>query len=155
MTAAFCWSHARRGFFELADIARNTRRGRTATVISPIALEAVKRIDALFAIERDLNGLPAADRLDGRRRESDLLVTDLEAWLRDQRTRLSRASAVTEPIDYVLRRRPAFARFLDDGRIFFSNNAAKRALRGFALGTAHGCSLGQSAVPSGPPSWRR
>src|ERR1700691_3157779 len=60
---ALCWSHARRKFFELADIAANARRGRTATPISPIALEAVRRIDALFDIEREINGLSAAGRL--------------------------------------------------------------------------------------------
>ena len=131
---AFCWGHARRGFFELADIARSARRRKNAAVISPIALEAVRRIDALFAIERGLNGLSAAERLDGRRQESAPLVADLEAWLRDHRSRLSRSSAVAEPIDYMLRRWPAFTRFLDDGRICLSNNAAERALRGFALG---------------------
>ena len=81
-----------------------------------------------------INGLSAAERLDVRRLESAPLVADLEAWLRDQRSPLSRSSAVAEPIDYMLRRWPAFARFLDDGRICFSNNAAERALRGFALG---------------------
>ena len=131
---AFCWAHARRKFFELADIAANVRRGKTAAVISPIALEAVRRIDALFAIERGINGLSAAKRLDARKRESAPLVADLEAWLRDQRSRLSRSSSVAEPIDYMLRRWPAFARFLDDGRVCLSNNAAERALRGFALG---------------------
>ena len=134
VTPAFCWGHARRGFFELADIARNARRGKNAAVISPIALEAVRRIDALFAIERGLSGLSAPERLEGRRRESAPLVGDLETWLRDQRSRLSRSSAVAEPIDYMLRRWPAFIRFLDDGRICLSNNAAERALRGFALG---------------------
>jgi hypothetical protein len=134
VTPAFCWAHARRKFFELADIATNTRRGRTAAVISPIALEAVRRIDALFAVERGINGLSAAERLDARKRDSALLVTELEAWLRDQRSRLSRSSSVAEPIDYMLRRWPAFARFLDDGRICLTNNAAERALRGFALG---------------------
>jgi len=58
----------------------------------------------------------------------------LESWLRDQRSRLSRSAAVAAPIDYMLRRWPSFARFLDDGRICLSNNAAERALRGFALG---------------------
>jgi transposase len=52
ITAALCWAHARRQFFELADIAANARRGNKAAAISPIALEAVKRIDALFDIER-------------------------------------------------------------------------------------------------------
>ena len=59
ITPAFCWAHSRRQFFELADIANNARRGRNATAISPIALEAVKRIDALFDIEREINGLTA------------------------------------------------------------------------------------------------
>ena len=131
---AFCWSHARRKFFELADIAGNARRGKNAAVISPIALEAVRRIDALFAIERGINGLSAVERLDARQRESAPLVAELEAWLRNQRSRLSRSSSVAEPIDYMLRRWPAFARFLDDGRICLTNNAAERALRGFALG---------------------
>jgi alkanesulfonate monooxygenase SsuD/methylene tetrahydromethanopterin reductase-like flavin-dependent oxidoreductase (luciferase family) len=61
-------------------------------------------------------------------------VTALEIWLREQRSRLSRSAAVAEPIDYLLRRWPSFIRFLDDGRICVSNNAAERALRGFALG---------------------
>ena len=63
ITPALCWAHARRQFFELADIAKNARRGRSATAISPIALEAVKRIDALFDIERTINGLSADERL--------------------------------------------------------------------------------------------
>src|SRR5580658_748243 len=58
---ALCWSHAGRKFFELADIAANARRSKTATPISPIAFEAVRRIDGLFDIEREINGLSAAD----------------------------------------------------------------------------------------------
>ena len=129
-----CWAYARRQFFELADIATNPRRGKNAVVISPIALEAVRRIDALFEIERLINGRSAAERLELSREQSAPLVADLEVWLRDQRSRLSRSAAVAEPIDYMLRRWPSFARFLDDGRICLSNNAAERALRGFALG---------------------
>ena len=60
---AFCWSHARRKFFELADIAANARRGRKAPPISPLALEAVTRIDAVFDLERAACGLPADRRL--------------------------------------------------------------------------------------------
>lgn len=134
VTPAFCWSHARRKFFELADLARFARRGKNAAVISPIALEAVRRIDTLFAIERGITGLPAAERLATRRRESAPIVAGLEAWLRDHRSRLSRSAAVAEPIDYLLRRWPAFTLFLDDGRVCLSNNAAERALRSFALG---------------------
>jgi transposase len=134
VTSALCWAHARRQFFELADIAANARRGKKAPAISPIALEAVKRIDALFDIERETNGLSAEERLRVRRERSAPLVAALEAWLREQRSRLSRSSSVIEPIDYMLRRWDRFVRFIDDGRICLTNNAAERALRGFALG---------------------
>src|SRR5215475_6145537 len=134
ITAALCWAHARRQFFELADIAANARRGKNAVAISPIALEAVKRIDALFDIERTIKGQSADERLRVRREHSAPLLAALEAWLREQRSRLSRSSAVAEPIDYMLRRWDRFVRFLDDGRICLTNNAAERALRGFALG---------------------
>ena len=134
ITSALCWAHARRQFFELADIAANTRRGKNAAAISPIALEGVRRIDALFDIERGINGLAADERLRIRKEQSAPLLTTLEAWLREQRSRLSRSASVAEPIDYMLKRWDRFARFIGDGRICLSNNAAERALRGFALG---------------------
>jgi transposase len=134
ITSALCWAHARRQFFELADIAVNARRGRNATVISPIALEAVRRIDGLFDIERSINGQSAEQRLRIRKEQSASLLASLEAWLREQRSRLSNASSVAKPMDYMLRRWDRFTRFIDDGRICLTNNAAERALRGFALG---------------------
>jgi transposase len=134
LTPALCWSHARRQFFELADIAANARRGKKAPAISPVALEAVKRIDALFDIERAISGLSAEERLRIRQEQSRPLVEALEAWLREERSRLSRSASVAKPIDYLLRRWDRFTPFLDDGRICLTNNAAERALRGFALG---------------------
>jgi transposase len=134
ITSALCWSHARRQFFELADIAANARRGKKAMAISPVALEAVKRIDALFEIERAINGLSAEERLRVRQEQSRPLVDALETWLREERSRLSRAASVAKPIDYLLRRWGRFTPFLADGRICLTNNAAERALRGFALG---------------------
>jgi transposase len=131
---ALCWSHARRKFFELADIAANARRGKNAPPISPIALEAVKRIDALFDIEREINGLSPAQRLATRWERSAPLAAALEEWMRTERARLSRHAAVAKAIDYMLTRWPAFTCFLDDGRICLTNNAAERALRGLALG---------------------
>jgi len=70
ITSALCWAHARRQFFELADIAVNARRGRNATVISPIALEAVRRLDALFEIDRAINGSSADERRAVRQEQS-------------------------------------------------------------------------------------
>ncbi len=134
VTPALCWAHARRQFFELADVAASSRAGKNAAAISPIALEAVKRIDALFEIERGINGQSAEERLRVHKEQSAPLLTALQAWLREQRARLSNSSSVAKPIDYMLRRWDRFARFIDDGRICLTNNAAERALRGFALG---------------------
>ncbi|WP_338283372.1 IS66 family transposase [Sinorhizobium sp. KGO-5] len=134
LTQALCWAHARRKFFVLADIATNAKRGKNAAAISPVALEAVKRIDALFDIERDINGLAPSERLQRRQKDSRPLVDELQTWLRSERTKLSRSSPVTEPIDYMLKRWDGFTAFLGDGRVCLTNNAAERALRGFALG---------------------
>ena len=79
---ALFWAHGRRKFYELADIAANKRRGKRAPPISPLALEAVKRIDALFDIEREINGKPAERRLAVRREKSAPLVAELEDWMR-------------------------------------------------------------------------
>jgi transposase len=61
------------------------------------------------------------------------LVADLESWMREQRAKLSRSNDVAKAMEYMLKRWPAFTRFLDDGRICVSNNAAERALRGIAM----------------------
>jgi transposase len=137
VTECLCWSHSRRKLFELADIeaaARRKSKGKTPLVISPLALEAVRKIDAIFAIERDLNGLPAEQRLAMRQQISRPLVEDLETWMREQRARLSHHNPVAKAMDYMLTRWKAFIRFLDDGRICLTNNAAERSLRGIALG---------------------
>ena len=99
-----------------------------------MALEAVQRIDALFDVERGINGLPIEHRLAVRQERSVPLVTAFEAWMREERCKLSRHSEVAVAIDYMLKRWTSFTRFLEDGRICLTNNAAERALRGLALG---------------------
>ena len=120
---AMCWAHARRKFFDLARINK-----------APIAIEAVERIDALFAIEREINGKSPQERQRVRNEHSRPLVTELETWLREQRAKLSSKNEIAKAIHYSLKRWPALTRFLDDGRLCMSNNAAERALRGIAVG---------------------
>src|SRR5205085_5739508 len=103
-------------------------------VISPLAFEAVKKIDAIFAAEREINGRSCEERLAFRREHIAPRVKNLEGWMRAERVKLSRHAEAAKAIDYMLKRWPAFTRFLDDGRICLSNNAAERALRGIALG---------------------
>jgi transposase len=134
---AACWAHARRPFFALADIEASARRkaeGKAPAPVSPLALEAVRRIDRLFEIERTINGRTAQERQVARQGLSAPLVTELEARMREERPKLSRGSDVAKAMDYMLKRWPAFTRFLDDGRVCLSNNAAERGLRGIALG---------------------
>ena len=134
ITPAFCFAHARRGFFELADIEKKARDGEKGKPVSPIALEAVLRLDALFEIERAINGRSADKRRAVRQEKSKPLFDDMHAWLLRERETLSRSAEVLKPINYMLKRWTNFGRFLDDGRICLSNNAAERSLRGVALG---------------------
>ncbi|MFZ1893386.1 MAG: IS66 family transposase [Rhodoplanes sp.] len=120
---AACWAHARRNFFDLARLKK-----------APIAIEAVKRIDALFDIERAINGLSVDERRRVRNEQSRALLAELQTWLRGQRARLSSKSETAKAIDYALKRWTALTRFLDDGRLCMSNNAAERALRCVAVG---------------------
>jgi transposase len=132
ITEAACWAHARRKFFVLADVTTNAH-GKFA-VIAPMAFEAVKRIDAIFDVEREINGRPPLERLAERALRVAPLVVDLEIWMRTERAKLSRHSEVAKAMDYMIKRWEAFARFLSDGRICLTNNAAERQLRGIALG---------------------
>ena len=134
---AACWVHARRPFFAMADIEENARRkasGKKEIALSPIAIEIVRRIDALFAIERLINGASADHRKAIRQAQSAPLVADLEAYMREKRAQLARGHDLAKAMNYMFKRWGSFTRFLDDGRVCLSNNAAERALRGIALG---------------------
>ena len=134
---AGCFAHARRKFFELADVegaARRKSQGKHAGLVYPIALEAVQKLDDLFDIERTINGKTAAERLAARQEHSAPLMAELHSWLSAQLAKLSRGHDIAKAINYMLRRWEAFTRFLDDGRVCLTNNAAERALRCIPLG---------------------
>jgi transposase len=131
---AACWSHGRRNFFDLAKLNK-----------APIAIEAVRRIDELFEIERTINGKTPEQRVAMRQEQSKPLVLALEAWLREQRDRLSSKSETAKAINYCLTRWSSFTRFLDDGRICLSNNAAERAVRCVAVGRKNWTFVGSDA----------
>ncbi|HJV92520.1 MAG TPA: IS66 family transposase [Azonexus sp.] len=136
ITEAACWAHARRKFFVLADLAKaaTARTQKTLVAFSPLAGEAVRRIDSIFDLERLLNGLPEDQRLALRKQHVAPEVEALEDWMRAERAQLSRHTDVAKAMDYMLKRWPAFTRFLADGKICLTNNAAERALRCIAIG---------------------
>jgi transposase len=134
---AACWSHGRRPFFAMADIEENARRkaaGKKEIPLSPIAIEVVRRIDALFEIERSINGKSAEGRLQVRQTLSRPLVEDLQVYMREQLAKLSRGHDLAKAFNYILKRWASFTLFLEDGRVCLSNSAAERGLRGIALG---------------------
>ena len=134
---AACWAHARRPFFAMANIEINTRRkaaGKKDIPLSPIAIEVVRQMDALFAIEREINGKTPEERLAVRQSSSRPLVDALESYMREQLTKLSRNHDLAKAVQYMLKRWRAFTLFLNDGRVCLTNNAAERGLRGIALG---------------------
>jgi transposase len=131
---AACWAHSRRKFYELAQLKK-----------APIAIEAVARIDALFAIERDIAGLSAEERQAVRAERSRPLVDDLAIWLHAKRAGLSGKSDSAKAMNYLLKRWPAFNLFLADGRVDLSDNTAERALRGIAIGRRNWTFAGSDA----------
>jgi transposase len=133
----------------LADVIAKAR-GRLPGVAS-LALEAVKRIDAIFDIEREINGLSADERLIIRRSRVVPLVAGLGDWLRSERAKLSRHVEAAKAMDYILKRWASFTRFLDDGRICLTNNAAEREFAASRSTAGRGCSLVLMREAAGPP----
>jgi len=131
---AACWAHARRKFF---DVFESTK--------SPIAEEALRRIGELYAIEAEINGQAAALRLEARQDHATPILTNLRAWLEEQRRRLSSKTALAKAIQYTLTRWEALARYANDGRLAIDNNSAERSLRGIAVTRKNFLFLGSEA----------
>lgn len=120
---AACWAHARRKFYDIY-VATN----------SPIAAEAIRRIGALYAIEREIRGKSPAERAVVRQERSGLLLEQLHAWLSATLRSVSAKSQLAGAIHYALVRWRALTRYRDDGRIEIDNNSAERAIRPIVLG---------------------
>jgi transposase len=120
---ASCWAHARRGFYDLYVVDR-----------SPIATEALQRIGALYAIERDIRGRLPAERVRVRQERSAPLLDALHTWLAATLQMVSTKSELAGAIKYALVRWNALTRYRDDGRIEIDNNTAERAIRPIVLG---------------------
>ncbi|MBO0757918.1 MAG: IS66 family transposase, partial [Bradyrhizobiaceae bacterium] len=112
---AFCWSHARRQFYELQ-----------VNTPAPIATEALARIAALYAVEADIRGRSADERKQARQQRSKPLVDSLRVWLEAKLAVVSGKSKIAEAIRYALSRWEGLARFLDDGCIEIDSNVVER-----------------------------
>ena len=123
LTEVACWAHARRKIYDVH-----------AETGSPAAREALERIARLFAVEADIRGRSPADRRDARRRRSAPILTELKTFLDATLAAISGKSSLAGAIRYATSRWAALTRFVDDGRLEMTNNAAERAIRPLALG---------------------
>jgi transposase len=120
---ASCWAHARRKFYDLYVASR-----------SPIAAEAIQRIGALYAIEREIRGKMPAERAAVRQERAGALLEQLHAWLSTTLRTVSAKSQLAAAIHYALVRWTELTRYRDDGRIEIDNNSAERSIRPIVLG---------------------
>jgi len=118
-----CLAHMRRKFYDLMEAHH-----------SPTATEAVERIAALYAIEKEIRGRSPDERRQVRNARARPLLESMRTWMESSLSKLSRKSDTTAAIHYALARWDAFVRYCDDGRIEIDNSAAERALRAIALG---------------------
>ena len=119
---ALCWAHVRRRFYELA-----------AADAAPIANEALERIKALFAIEKDLRGRSPDQRCSVRQEKSRPIVDALEPWLRGKLATISQKTKLAEAIRDALSRWKGLTLFIDDGRVEIDNNVVERSIRPIAM----------------------
>jgi len=117
-----CMAHARRKFFDVFEATK-----------SPIAEEALRRIQDLYAIEADINGRHVDQRQTARQARSKPLLDAFHAWAMAQRRRLSGKAPLGKAFQYSLSRWDALSRYVDDGRLSIDNNLAERLLRGIAV----------------------
>ena len=120
---AACWAHVRRKFYDL-HVAHK----------SQVAAEAIERIAALYAVEKEIRGYPADQRREVRDERARPLLDSLKQWLEETLGKLSRKSDTAMAARYALSRWDALVRYVNDGRIEIDNNAAERSLRTVALG---------------------
>ena len=100
---------------------------------APIASEALQRIAALYAIEKDIRGRSADERQIVRQQRSRPLIDVLEPWLRAKLAMISQKGKLAEAIRYALSRWEGLTRFLDDGRVELDNNTVERSIRPITL----------------------
>lgn len=134
VSLAFCWSHVRRRFFELA-----------ATGPAPIASEALRRIAELYKVEDGIRGKTHEERCAVRQAKSRPIVDNLAPWLTEQLALISQKTKLAEAIRYTLSRWDGLTRFIDDGRVEIDSNTVERSIRPIALNRKNALFAGSDA----------
>src|ERR1700722_2887209 len=136
---AFCLAHARRKFVEVYK-----------TTQSPFAREVIERLQAVYAIEVEIRGSSAEQRLAARRTRSAPLMAALKARLTEMVGQLFSQSKLTEAINYALNHWDGLTLFLRDGRVEVDSNTVERSMRPIAMGRRNSLFSGSEG---GAESW--
>ena len=138
---AHCWAHARRKLKEVFD-----RDG------SEIAAEGLRRIAQIYAVEAEIRGTNAGQRLSARQARSVPLVEDFGAWLQEQRLRVSAKSRLGEKLGYIHNHWSGLQTFLEDGRVEIDSNSVENLIRPVALNRKNALFAGHD---EGGKAWGR
>ena len=128
-----CWSHVRRKIYDVHH-----------ATASPIALEALERIAALFAIESSIRGRAPEQRAAIRKEHAQPRLEQLKVFLDTSLRQVSGKSALAKAIRYALSRWKALSRYITNGQLEMSRVDDRRG--GFSLPV--GCRRRFRASPS-------
>ncbi|EPB8574981.1 IS66 family transposase [Escherichia coli] len=123
VTEAACMAHARRKIHDVH-----------ARAPTDITTEALQRIGELYAIEAEIRGSPAEERLAVRKARTVPLMQSLYEWLQGQMSTLSRHSDTAKAFTYLLKQWDALNEYCRNGWVEIDNNLCENALRVVALG---------------------
>jgi transposase len=136
---AFCLAHARRKF---VDVYKTTK--------SPFALEVIEHLQAVYAIEAEIRGSGAEQRLAARSTRAAPLMEALKARLTATVGQLFSQSTLAEAINYALNHWDGLTLFLRDGRVEVDTNTVERSMRPIAMGRRNSLFSGSEG---GAESW--
>ena len=135
------WVHARRKLCEIHDSHR-----------SEVAAQGLRRIAAMYAIEKQIRGEPAEVRLAVRQARTAPRVKEFGAWLKRQRARGSPKSRLGEKLAYIGNHWEGLQVFLTDGRVEMDSNVVENTIRPLALNRKNALFAGHD---EGAAAWAR
>jgi hypothetical protein len=124
-----CFAHARRRFFEALKALPNAQRKQASA-----AHEAVRRIDALYLIERQIKDLDDEGRTRIRRDEAVPQLASLHEWANRMQHETMPSGKLGEALGYLITQWPKLVRYIEDPRLAIDTNLAENSIRPFALG---------------------
>src|ERR1700726_442359 len=136
---AFCLAHARRKFVEVYK-----------TMQSPFAREVIERLQAVYAIEAEIRGSSAEQRLSAPGPRTAPLMETLRTRLTAMVGQLFSQSKLAEAINYALNHWDGLTLFLSDGRVEVDSNTVERSMRPIAMGRRNSLFSGSEG---GAESW--